>query len=650
MMTIEELKDRAKLDWDSLYHGEYPHILIGTATCGRAAGALKVVESFEKELERRGAKAAVSQVGCMGLCSLEPLVTIVKPDSFTVCYHSVNPQAVPALIEGYVMDDDPCLDLALGTVQGGEGQAVYIPELPRFEHENRLLLRNCGYVDPVNINHYIASGGYSSLARALKMKPAAIIEEIKKSGLRGRGGAGFPTGLKWELCRQALNPVKHVICNADEGDPGAFMDRVVLESDPQQVIEGMIIAAYAVGAHQGFIYIRSEYPLAIERLKAALEQAQKDGLLGGNILGSRFSFHIEIVVGAGAFVAGAETALMMAIEGKRSMPRPRPPYPTESGLWGRPTLINNVKTYAFVPLILERGADWFSGIGTEGSKGTALFCLAGKTANTGLAEVAMGTTLRELVFDIGGGMRNGTKFKGVQIGGPSGGCLPENMLQTPVDFDSLCDAGVIMGSGGIITMDEDNCMVDAARFFLDFTQRESCGKCSTCRVGTKQMLNILEDITAGKGKIEDLDLLVELGEDIRDGSLCGLGRTAPNPALTTIRYFRDEYEAHILEKRCPARVCKELTAFYIIPEKCERGCEHCVLACPTEAIITNEKGIKVIDQTKCTKCSSCELVCPPEYDAVTRISPLSLLPPSETAKPGETGKRKKKTKTGAKVK
>jgi NADH-quinone oxidoreductase subunit F len=410
------------------------------------------------------------------------------------------------------------------------------------------------------------------------------------------------------------------------------MDRVVLESDPQQVIEGMIIAAYAVGAHDGFIYIRAEYPLAIERFQVALEQAKNLGLLGDNILGSGFSFDIEIVQGAGAFVSGESTALMYAIEGRRSMPRARPPHSVKAGLWGKPTVLNNVKTYAYVPLILARGADWFSGIGTEDSKGTAVFALAGKTVNTGLAEVAMGTTLHELIFDIGGGIRSGKKFKAVQIGGPSGGCLPENMLKTPVDFDSLRKAGAVMGSGGVIAMDEDNCMVDTAKFFLDFIQKESCGKCSTCRIGTKHMLDILEDITIGKGNIEDIDWLVELGEDIRGGSLCGLGRTSPNPALTTIRYFRDEYEAHILEKRCPALVCKELIAYYILPEKCERGCEHCVLACPVEAIVTNEKGIKVIDQSKCTKCGSCQLVCPPDYNAVIRLSPPSLVPVSGAKK------------------
>ena len=629
-MTFEEIRNQARAGGDSLYQGEAPTILVGTATCGRAAGAMLVVEAFNKELEKRDTKVEVIEVGCIGLCSHEPLVTIIKPGSFTVCYNNVTPQIVPTLVEGYILGDDPCLDLALGTVEGGDGEAIYIPELSRFEHEHRLILRNCGYINPENINHYIVRGGYSSLDKALKKEPIAIIKKIKESGLRGRGGAGFPTGIKWELCHKATGKIRYVICNADEGDPGAFMDRVVLESDPQQVVEGMIIAGYAIGAHEGFIYIRSEYPLAIERLKVALKQAEGLGLLGDNILESGFDFHIEIAVGAGAFVSGEETALMMAIEGKRSMPRYRPPFPAKKGLWGKPTLINNVKTYAFIPPIVGNGLDWFSTIGTEGSKGTALFALAGKTVNTGLAEVAMGTTLRELVFDIGGGIREDKQFKAVQIGGPSGGCLPESMLKTPVDFDSLREAGAIMGSGGVIVMDEDNCMIDAAKFLLDFTQKESCGKCTTCRLGTKQLLDTLEDITTGNGKVEDMDLLVELAEDMKGGSLCGLGRTAPNPVLTTIRHFRDEYEAHILDKRCPARVCKELTAYYILPEKCQKGCDHCVLACPTEAITANDSGIKIIDQTKCTKCGSCEIVCPSEYDAVIRLSPVNLVPSSRT--------------------
>jgi NADH-quinone oxidoreductase subunit F len=599
---------------------------VGAATCGRAAGALDVVDAFRKELTRRNLEAPVIQVGCMGLCHAEPLVIISKPESLRVAYANVSPEATQRLVEGYIMRDDPCFELALGTLEGGDGEAIYIPELPRFEKELRLILGRCGFIDPENIQHYIANGGYGGLERALKMSPEEIVEELKKSGLRGRGGAGFPTHRKWEQCRKAEATPKYVICNADEGDPGAFMDRVFLESDPNQVIEGMIIAGYAIGAEQGYVYVRAEYPLAIERMQIALQQANKLGFLGDNTLGSEFGFHIEIAAGAGAFVSGEETALMSAVEGRVSTPRPRPPYPAQSGLWGRPTLLNNVKTFAYIPWIVKQGADWFVSTGTEGSKGTAVFTLAGKVVNSGLTEVPMGTTLRELVYDIGGGIGSNKQFKAVQIGGPSGGCLPESLLDIPIDYDSLREAGSMMGSGGMIAMDEDNCMVDAAKFFIDFSTKESCGKCTTCRLGTVQMLHILEDITAGRGKVEDIDLLLSLAEDVKAGSLCGLGKTAPNPVLTTLRYFRDEYEAHVLEKRCPAKVCPELIVYYILPDKCDRACEHCVLTCPTEAIKGGKGEVKVIDQEKCTKCGTCLEVCPPEYNAVVKLSPVTSLP------------------------
>jgi NADH-quinone oxidoreductase subunit F len=540
----------------------------------------------------------------------------------------VTPETVSRLVEGYVAGDDPCLELALGTVEGGRGETISIPELPRFEHELRLILRHCGYIDPENINHYIANGGYSGLEKALKLSPDEIIGELKRSGLRGRGGAGFPAHRKWEQCRQAIGTPKYVICNADEGDPGAFMDRVILESDPHQLIEGMIIAGYAIGAEQGYIYVRAEYPLAIERIEIALKQAKEVGLLGDNVLGSSFGFHIEIAAGAGAFVSGEATALVAAMEGRRSEPRPRPPRLTEVGLWNKPTLLNNVKTFAYVPMIIERGGDWFASVGTEGSKGTAMFTLAGKVVNSGLAEVPMGTTLRKLVYDIGGGIAKDRRFKAVQIGGPSGGCLPEALLDIPIDYDSLREAGSMMGSGGMIVMDENNCIVDAARFFLDFSTKESCGKCTMCRLGTVQMLHILEDITAGRGKIEDIGVILTLAEDVKAGSLCGLGQTAPNPVLTTLRYFRDEYEAHILEKRCPAGVCPELTVYYILPDKCDRACEHCILTCPTEAIKGEKGEVKVIDQEKCSKCGTCLEVCPPEYNAVVKLSPVTSLPAS----------------------
>jgi NADH-quinone oxidoreductase subunit F len=628
-MTFKEIASNAKSEWEALQKGSF--ILIGTATCGRAAGALDVVDAFHKELTRQGLQVPIIQVGCMGLCYAEPLVTISKPGSLRVVYSSVSPEIVPRLVEGYVAGDDPCLELALGTLEGGGGEAAYIPELLRFEHELRLILRCCGYSDPENINHYIANGGYSGLEKALDTSADRIIGELQESGLRGRGGAGFPTHLKWEQCRRARGTPKYVICNADEGDPGAFMDRVILESDPHQVIEGMIIAGYAVGAERGYIYVRAEYPLAIERIKVALKQAEELGLLGDNVLGSSLGFHIEIAAGAGAFVSGEATALVAAMEGRRSEPRPRPPRLTEAGLWNKPTLLNNVKTFAYVPMIIERGGSWFASIGTEGSKGTAMFTLAGKVTNSGLAEVPMGTTLRRLVYDIGGGIAKDRRFKAVQIGGPSGGCLPEALLNIPIDYDSLREAGSMMGSGGMIVMDENNCMVDAARFFLDFSTKESCGKCTMCRLGTVQMLRILEDITAGRGRIDDIDIILTLAEDVKAGSLCGLGQTAPNPVLTTLRYFRDEYEAHILEKCCPAGVCPELTVYYIRPDRCDRACEHCILTCPTKAIKGEKGEVKIIDQEKCSKCGTCLEVCPPEYNAVVKLSPVSLLPASNVS-------------------
>jgi len=628
-MVFKEIASNAKSEWEALQKGSY--ILIGTATCGRAAGALDVVDAFSRELARRGLEVPIIKVGCTGLCYADPFVAISKPGSLRVAYANVTPETVSRLVEGYVAGDDPCLELALGTVEGGRGETISIPELPRFEHELRLILRHCGYIDPENINHYIANGGYSGLAKALKLSPDEIIGELKRSGLRGRGGAGFPAHRKWEQCRQAIGTPKYVICNADEGDPGAFMDRVILESDPHQLIEGMIIAGYAIGAEQGYIYVRAEYPLAIERIEIALKQAKEVGLLGDNVLGSSFGFHIEIAAGAGAFVSGEATALVAAMEGRRSEPRPRPPRLTEAGLWNKPTLLNNVKTFAYVPMIIERGGDWFASVGTEGSKGTAMFTLAGKVVNSGLAEVPMGTTLRKLVYDIGGGIAKNKKFKAVQIGGPSGGCLPETLLDIPIDYDSLREAGSMMGSGGMIVMDENNCMVDAARFFLDFSTKESCGKCTMCRLGTLQMLRILEDVAAGRGKTEDIDVILTLAEDVKAGSLCGLGQTAPNPVLTTLRYFRDEYEAHILEKRCPAGVCPELTVYYILPDKCDRACEHCILTCPTEAIKGEKGEVKVIDQEKCSKCGTCLEVCPPEYNAVVKLSPVSSLPASNVS-------------------
>jgi NADH-quinone oxidoreductase subunit F len=631
-LEFEEIRKRAQAQWEALRNEI--HILVGAATCGRAAGALDVIDAFKNECSRQSIDVPIIPVGCIGLCYAEPLVIISKPESLRVVYHNITPDLVPRLVEGYIIGDDPCLELALGALEINDRGTPSIPELTRFECEHRLILRRCGYIDPQNIHSYIANGGYGALEKALRMPPEQIIEEVKSSGLRGRGGAGFPTGIKWESCHKANGTPKYVICNADEGDPGAFMDRIILESDPQAIIEGMTIAGYAVGSQKGYIYVRAEYPLAIERIRYALRQGEETGVLGEDILGSGFSFHIDIAEGAGAFVSGEATALVAAMEGRRSEPRVRPPRLTEAGLWGCPTLLNNVKTFAYIPLIIGPVIDGFTSIGTEHSKGTAVFTLAGKIQYPGLTEVPMGTTLRSVVYDIAGGMVKGKQFKAVQIGGPSGGCIPEGLLDIPIDFDSLYEAGSMMGSGGMIFMDEDDCAVDTARFFLDFTTRESCGKCTMCRMGTLQLLNILNDITTGKGKMEDLELLQQLSEDIKMGSLCGLGRSAPNPVLTTIRYFADEYKAHILEKRCPALVCKDLIAYTILPEKCDRACEHCILVCPTEAIKGAKGEVKRIDQEKCSKCGTCLEVCPPQYCAIIKISPISKLPPMITEKGG----------------
>lgn len=627
-MNFAEIREKAAAEWESLETGEVPVIRIGMATSDRAAGAAEVFETFKNELARLGAEAELVSTGSVGISNYEPLVIISKPDYPRICYRNVTPEMVTRLVEGFLLEDDPCMELAIGTLEGegGIASSPLIPELPRSEHETRLLLRNCGFIDPENINHYIALGGYSALSKAVAMSPGEIVEEIKQSGLRGRGGAGFPTGRKIESCMKAEATPKYVICNADEGDPGAFMDRVVLESDPQAVLEGMIICAYVLNCSQGYIYTRMEYPLAVKRLKTAIDQAKALGLLGKNILGTGFNFDIEVFQGAGAFICGESSALMYSIEGKRGFPRVRPPQSIESGFRQKPTQLNNVKSFACIPVIIDQGSDYFKSIGTERSSGTAVFALAGKVADVGLVEVPMGATLEKVIFDIGGGLQGGKQFKAVQIGGPSGGCLPETFLDTPIDFDSLTEAGSMMGSGGMIVMDEDNCMVDTARFFLEFTQQESCGKCVMCRLGTKQMLSILEDIVKGRGQPEDIEQLVNLSEDIIAGSLCGLGKSAPNPVLTTIRYFRDEYEAHINEKRCPALICRDLITYYIVPEKCYRGCEHCVVVCPAECIGEHPKRYKLIDQERCVKCGNCLEVCPKEYDAVVRLSPVSETP------------------------
>lgn len=616
--AYEKLQTQAKKKVESLK--EKPLVTVGTATCGRASGALEIFNLFQEEIKKNGLDVNVMEVGCMGHCYAEPLVTIYKPGFPPLCYGSVDEGKAQRLINDYLINDDPCFEFAMAALEPNDFFPTFA-DYPRGVYEYKIVMELCGLINPEDIDHYIAYDGYAALVKVLNMDPDDVIEEIKNSKLRGRGGAGFPTGIKWELCRKAPGSPKYVICNADEGDPGAFMDRALLESNPHQMLEGLIIAAYAVGASQGYIYVRAEYPLAVTRLQTALDQARSKGLLGDSILGSDFSFNVKIFQGSGAFVCGEETALIASIEGKPGIPSHRPPYPATQGLHGKPTLINNVKTLSYVPHIIRKGAKWFKSIGTPESPGTAVFALAGKVKNTGLAEVPMGTTIRDLIFYVGDGIRDDKKFKAVQIGGPSGGCLPESALDLPIDFDSLQEAGAMMGSGGLVVLDEDDCMVEIARFFLDFTQKESCGKCTFCRLGTKQMLEILTDITKGKGKPEDIDLLWELAEDVKAGSLCGLGKTAPNPVLTTIRYFRDEYEAHVNEGRCPALMCKDLIMYYIIPEKCSKLCDVCIGSCPTEAIYTRPDMLKAIDQEKCVKCNSCLVACPPQYKAVIKISP-----------------------------
>ncbi len=639
-MTFDEIQKQAMLEWEALRHSDKPHIFVGTATCGRAAGAMAILEAIDRELSQRNIEAKVTQVGCIGLCYAEPLVDIVKPGNPRICYGNITPEIIPQLIEDYIINNNPRPDLALGTI--GEDSIDGIPklfDLAMLKPQVRIALRNCGYIDPEDIKQYIANSGYSGLAKALRMTPEEVIEEVKKSGLRGRGGAGFPTGRKWEFCRRAPGEEKYLICNADEGDPGAFMDRSLLESDPHTVLEGVLIGAYAIGATQGYIYCRAEYPLALERLKIALKQMAEYGLLGDNILGSGFNFRLEIKEGAGAFVCGEETALMMSIEGRRGMPRSRPPFPAISGLWGKPTNINNVETWGNVSAILQRGAEWYSGFGTERSRGTKTFALAGKIVQTGLIEVPMGISLGDIIYKVGGGIIGDKHFKAVQTGGPSGGCLPASMLDLPVDYESLTQAGSIMGSGGMVVADEDTCMVDLARFFLSFVQAESCGKCVPCRIGTRHMLDILERITQGKGKPGDIERLERLAQLVKSGSLCGLGQTAPNPVLTTIRYFRDEYEAHVNEKRCPALACTKLISYYILPDKCE-GCGICLRDCPTEAISGGKRMVHVIDQKKCSKCGTCLDVCPTRFSAVVKVSRDKIEVPSEPI-PVITSKRNK---------
>jgi len=584
------------------------HILVcGVAGCA-SSGSLRVAEEFEKQIKENklGMDVKIIKVGCFGLCAEGPII-LVCPEH--VMYTKVTPDNVDEIVREHIMCGK-VVDRLLASDEAHEEIRNRLPQIPFFRRQERIALHNCGIVDPENIEEYIALDGYQALAKVLnEMEPDEVIDVVSKSGLRGRGGGGFPTGRKWASSAVVKEKEKFVICNADEGDPGAFMDRSILEGDPHSVIEAMIINGFAVGAHQGYIYVRAEYPVAVKRLGIAINQAHEYGLLGDNILDSGFGFNLEVRLGAGAFVCGEGSALMTSIEGKRGEPRPKPPRSAVKGLWKKPTVLNNVETYANVPQIILKGADWFAGIGTEGSKGTKVFALGGKINNIGLVEVPMGTTLRDIIFDIGGGIPNGKSFKAAQTGGPSGGCLPAEHLDTPIDYDTLTKLGSMMGSGGLIVMDENTCMVDLAKFFLEFTVDESCGKCNPCRIGTKRMLEILTRITEGKGTPEDIDKLEILARNIKAASLCGLGQSAPNPVLSTLRYFRDEYMAHVIEKKCPAGVCKSMLKFKIDTEVCKK-CGICKKNCPVSAISGDKEHPFVIDQDKCVKCGVCIEKCP----------------------------------------
>jgi len=614
-----------------LKNEDHACIYIGMATCGLASGAMDVKTAFEEGLKEYGVTADIVPVGCIGHCYAEPLVIIAKPGFPPILYNEVTPGKAKLLTRAFLGGEDPLFEYMLGAMEEND-MVPWVMEFPRFNHEKKVIMGQSGVIDPHDIKQYIEKGGYKAFSKALCSGPEKNLNEVLESGLRGRGGAGFLTGRKWQFVRDADGENKTVICNADEGDPGAYMDRTILESNPHQVIEGMAIAAYTVGAQRAIFYIRAEYPLAVTIISKAIEEAKELGLLGKGVLGTDFDLEIDVFQGSGAFVCGEETALIQSIQGSRGMPQLRPPYPAQKGLWDQPTLINNVKTMASIPPIIMNGADWYKKIGTDNSPGTAIFSVVGNIVHAGLVEIPTGVTLRSLIFDICGGIPEQKKFKAVQIGGPSGGCLPEEFLDTPIDFDSLTQAGAMMGSGGMVVMDENSCMVDVAKFFLDFTQKESCGKCTFCRIGTKHLLDILDRITRGEGREGDIDLLESLSMDIKNGSLCGLGKTAPNPVLTTIRYFRDEYEAHIKEKRCPAMMCRELIAYYIDLDKCARGCDACVGSCPTEAIFTTSNRKKGVDQTLCVKCGECVSACPPEYDAVRKVSPPNLAPIVERPK------------------
>ncbi|MGD9395089.1 MAG: NADH-quinone oxidoreductase subunit NuoF [Candidatus Thorarchaeota archaeon] len=591
-------------------------VLVCLGTGCESAKSDVLFDALEEQVKKRklGEKVEVKRIGCHGLCEQAPVIAI-EPEGLFYC--QVKPDDIEEIVESHFVNGKPVEALFYETPTG-ERIPKY-EDIPFYSKQHRIVLKNSGHIDPASIDDYIAAGGYKGLERALKeMTPEEVVEEVLQSGLRGRGGAGFPAGLKWKLGRNAPGDKKYAICNADEGDPGAFMDGSILTADPHSVLEGLSICAYAIGADEAYVYVRHEYPSSVAALKKALKDSYKRGYLGKGIMDTEYDLEIHLMEGAGAFVCGEETALMASIEGKRGMPRPRPPFPTESGLWGKPTVINNVKSLANASIILREGWEWFKSIGTEGSSGTAIFSLTGKVKNTGLVEVPMGATLRNIIFDVGGGVKEDRTFKAVQTGGPAGGCLPAEKLDLPVDFDSLKDAGAIMGSGGMIVMDETTCMVDVARYFLSFTQQESCGKCTPCRMGTLQMLRILDKIREGRGEEGDIEKLLELCDTVVNGSLCGLGQNAPNPVLTTIEYFRDEYEVHIKNKVCPSMVCRDLVKFTIDPDKCI-ACTACKRICPTGAVQGERDVIHTIDQDLCIKCGACFEVCPPKADAVLKV-------------------------------
>ena len=593
------------------------HVLICGGTGCTSSGSMKIISKFSEELAKQGLsdEIKVVQTGCFGLCALGPVVIVYPEGTF---YSRVTEEDVPEIVEEHLLKGRLVQRLVYDDIGGGEkaNGPVALNDTGFYKHQHRVALRNCGVINPENIDEYIATDGYMALGKVLtEMTPDDVIKVIGDSGLRGRGGAGFPTARKWQFAKNSVSDKKYVVCNADEGDPGAFMDRSVLEGDPHAVLEAMAIAGYAIGADEGFVYVRAEYPIAVKRLTIAIAQAREYGLLGKNIFGTGFNFDVHIRLGSGAFVCGEETALLTSIEGNRGEPRPRPPFPAVKGLFGQPTIINNVETLANVAQIINNGAEWFASMGTEKSKGTKVFALGGKINHTGLVEIPMGTPLRTIIEDIGGGVPHGKKFKAAQTGGPSGGCIPASLIDTPVDYESLIAIGSMMGSGGLIVMDEDNCMVDIAKFFLEFTVDESCGKCTPCRIGTRRMLDILDKITAGKGEDGDIEKLEELAKTIKATALCGLGQTAPNPVLSTLHYFRDDYEAHIKEKRCPAGHCKKLSRFIIDPEKC-KGCSACARKCPVGAIEGVVRSPYKVDQAKCIKCGTCIEAC--KFGAISK--------------------------------